>query len=59
MEKPRLERQRSELPRGGKDLVAQIGAELRMVFTPLRPLYGADDVLAQIESWSNDTLNKA
>jgi hypothetical protein len=48
--KPRLERQRSELPRGGKDVAAQIGAELRAVFAPVP---GADELLSQIDGWSD------
>jgi hypothetical protein len=53
--KPRLERQRSELPRGGKDVAAQIGAELRAVFAPMPAghLVGADDLLSQIDGWSD------
>ncbi len=54
--KPRLERARSELPRGGKDMASQIGAELRIVFGPPAPtelggteLGGLDEVLAQID----------
>ncbi|MEW6437395.1 MAG: hypothetical protein AB1508_09555 [Pseudomonadota bacterium] len=46
--KPRLERPRSELPRGGKDIGAQIGAEMRAVFT--LPT-GTDDLLAQLDRW--------
>lgn len=44
--KPRLERQRSELPRGGKDIAAQIGAEMRTVFT--LPA-GTDELLARFD----------
>jgi hypothetical protein len=57
--KPRLERQRSELPRGGKDLVAQIGAELRAVFAPVPPgrLAGVDELLSQIDGWRHESWN--
>ncbi|MEJ0050669.1 MAG: hypothetical protein WDN02_05605 [Methylovirgula sp.] len=52
----RLERQRSELPRGGKDMVAQIGAELRAVFAPvpMSKLSGTDDLFARIDLWNDD-----
>ena len=54
--KPRLERQRSELPRGGKDMGAQIGAELRSVFAPvpMTKLSGSDDLFARIDLWNDD-----
>jgi hypothetical protein len=54
--KPRLERQRSELPRGGRDMAAQIGAELRAVFAPvpMRKLSGGDDLFARIDLWNDD-----
>ncbi len=55
--KPRLERARSELPRGGKDIAAQIGAELRIVFGPpaATELRGADEMLSQIDGWSRES----
>jgi hypothetical protein len=54
--KPRLERQRSELPRGGRDMMAQIGAELRAVFAPIpmSKLSGRDDLFARIDLWNDD-----
>jgi hypothetical protein len=54
--KPRLERQRSELPRGGRDLAAQIGAELRAVFAPvpMSKLSDRDDLFARIDLWNDD-----
>jgi hypothetical protein len=54
--KPRLERQRSELPRGGRDMAAQIGAELRAVFAPvpMSKLSGRDDLFARIDLWNDD-----
>jgi hypothetical protein len=55
--KPRLERKRSELPRGGKDMGAQIGAELRAVFAPAPEgrFSGADDVLSQLDGWATES----
>jgi hypothetical protein len=52
----RLERPRSELPRGGKDMMAQIGAELRAVFAPvpMSKLSGRDDLFARIDLWNDD-----
>ncbi len=52
----RLERQRSELPRGGRDMAAQIGAELRAVFAPvpISKLSGRDDLFARIDLWNDD-----
>ncbi len=49
--KLRLERARSELPRGGKDMASQIGAELRLVFGPpvARELAGADEMLSKMD----------
>jgi hypothetical protein len=54
--KPRLERQRSELPRGGRDMAAQIGAELRAVFAPvpMSKFSGRDDLFARIDLWNDD-----
>jgi hypothetical protein len=54
--KPRLERQRSELPRGGRDMAAQIGAELRTVFAPvpMSKLSGGDDLFGRIDLWNDD-----
>ena len=54
--KPRIERQRSELPRGGKDMGAQIGAELRAVFgpVPMDNFSGKDDLFTQIDLWNDD-----
>jgi hypothetical protein len=54
--KPRLERQRSELPRGGRDIAAQIGAELRTVFAPvpMSKFSGRDDLFARIDLWNDD-----
>jgi hypothetical protein len=54
--KPRLERQRSELPRGGKDIAAQIGAELRAVFAlPLgNHAFVTDEVFPPLDTWSED-----
>jgi hypothetical protein len=49
--KPRLERPRAELPRGGKDIAAQIGAEMRAVFT--LPT-GTDDLLARFDIGHED-----
>jgi hypothetical protein len=58
--KRRLERQRSELPRGGRDMAAQIGAELRAVFAPVPPgrLAGVDELLSQIDGWSREGWNR-
>ncbi|QAY95205.1 hypothetical protein CWB41_05225 [Methylovirgula ligni] len=47
----RLERHRSELPRG-KDMAAHIGAELRTVLVPhpTEKLSGLDELLARIDA---------
>jgi hypothetical protein len=54
--KPRIERQRSELPRGGRDMAGRIGAELRTVFAPvpMSKLSGGDDLFARIDLWNDD-----
>ncbi len=48
---PRLERHRSELPRG-KDIAAHIGVELRAVLVPhpAEKLSGLEELLAQIDA---------
>ncbi len=54
--KPRLERQRHELPRGGREIGSQIGAELRSVFAPvpMTKLSGSEDLIARIDLWNDD-----
>jgi hypothetical protein len=54
--RPRLERARLELPRGGKDIAAQIGAELRIVFAipVVGAIAGIDELLTRIKIWGED-----
>ncbi|WP_297298090.1 hypothetical protein [uncultured Methylovirgula sp.] len=54
--KLRLERTRAELPRGGKDMAAQIGAELRAVFAlpTAGSLANTDELLARLDAQSED-----